>query len=362
MSNAPAPAPHMPAGTLTALRAAWALPDLPAQALGGEESRINTSLRIGDIVLQRINEQVFPQPQRVIDNVVQVCRHLAGHIADRSYHEQALQPLAAGNGDHAVFIDGGWWRATRFIANSVTHDRVGNDRLAREGARAIAAFLLAMRDFNPRRYEPALPQFHQLSNRIQALREAVQDDALGRRQAASEILTGCEQRLGYLEQLERQCVSGRLPARFIHGDTKIANVLFAQGAPKALAVLDLDTVMVSSLVFDFADMARSYCNLAGEHSVPDAVAVSAAHFRALADGFLSVLDQELTLLEREALLPATLAVTITLAIRFLTDHLHGDHYFRVEQPGDNLRRAAVQLSLAKAFEREQKALRRHLRL
>ena len=361
MSMNTAPAPLLPAGTLAALRAAWALPELPAHALGGEESRINISLRIGDVVLQRINASVFPQPQRVVDNVVQVSRHLATHIADRSYHEQALQALPARSGDYGVLIDGGLWRATRFIPAGVNHDRVSSEAIAREGARAIAAFLLAMRDFNPRHFEPALPEFHQLSNRIVALRDAVQTDRLGRASSAAAVIAGLEQRIGYLEQLERQCVSGRLPARFVHGDTKIANVLF-NSTGKALAVMDLDTVMVSSLVFDFADMARSYCNPAGEHSVPDAVTVSVPRFRALADGFLSVLDRELTRVEREALLPATLAVTTTLAIRFLTDHLSGDHYFRVEQAGDNLRRAAVQLALVQAFEREQKTLRRHLRL
>ena len=361
MSHPSAPAPMLPATTLAALRTAWGLPDLPAQALGGEESRINISLRIGDVVLQRINSSVFPSPQRVVDNVVQVSRHLAGHIADHSYHEQALQAVPARTGEFAVGIDGGVWRATRFIPDGVNHDRVSSDALAREGARAIAAFLLAMRDFNPRHFEPALPEFHQLSNRITALREAVQADRLGRAKAAATVITGLEQRLGYLEQLEQQCVSGRLPARFVHGDTKIANVLFNRH-DKAIAVMDLDTVMVSSLVFDFADMARSFCNPVGEHSVPDAVAVSATRFRALADGFLSVLDRELTRVEREALLPATLAITTTLAIRFLTDHLCGDHYFRIEQAGDNLRRAAVQLALVQAFEREQKNLRRHLRL
>lgn len=361
MSINTAPAPLLPAGTLAALRAAWALPDLPAQALGGEESRINISLRIGNVVLQRINASVFPSPQRVVDNVVLVSRHLASHIADHSYHEQALQVLPAANGDFGVSIDGGLWRATRFIADGVSHDRVSSDALAREGARAVASFLLAMRDFNPRHYEPALPEFHQLSNRIVALRDAVQMDRLGRVSAAAQLIAGLEQRIGYLEQLEQQCVSGRLPARFVHGDTKIANVLFDRHN-KAIAVMDLDTVMVSSLVFDFADMARSFCNPVGEHSVPDAVSVSIPRFRALADGFLSVLDRELTRVEREALLPATLAVTTTLAIRFLTDHLSGDHYFRVEQAGDNLRRAAVQLALVQAFEREQKSLRRHLRL
>lgn len=352
----------MPAATVSALRAAWQLPASPAQALGGEESRINISLRIGDVVLQRINSAVFPQPQRVIENVVQVCQHLADHVADLSYREQVLQPIASKNGDYAALIDGGYWRATRFIPNGINHDRVGSEAVAREGARAIAAFLLALRDFNPRHYQPALPEFHQLSNRIQALREAVQSDRLGRRQHAASVIAGCEHFLPQLEHLEQQCVSGRLPARFVHGDTKIANVLFDQNGAKALAVLDLDTVMVSSLVFDFADMARSYCNPAGEHSVPDAVTVSTPLFRALADGFLSVLDSELVRVEREALLPSTLAITATLAIRFLTDHLNGDHYFRVEQSGDNLRRAAVQLALAQAFEREQKNLRRFLRL
>lgn len=361
MSTSSASAPLLPAGTLAALRAAWGLPELPAQALGGEESRINISLRIGDTVLQRINSQVFPSPLRVVGNVVQVCQHLASHIADRSYGEQALQPLPARNGDYAVTIEGAVWRATRFIDGGVNHDQVNNDALAREGGRAVAAFLHAMRDFNPRHFEPALPEFHQLSNRISALQDAVRADRMGRVASAHTLLTGLESRITYLEQLEQQCVSGRLPARFVHGDTKIANVLF-DGRGKALAMMDLDTVMVSSLVFDFADMARSFCNTAGEHSVPDAVSVSSGRFRALADGFLSVLDRELNRIERETLLPATLAITTTLAIRFLTDHLNGDHYFRVEQAGDNLRRAAVQLALVQAFEREQKPLRRYLRL
>ncbi len=348
--------------TLRALRTAWQLPELPAEALGGAESRINISLRMGDWVFQRINRSVFPDPERVVNNVVQVCQHLQQHVAHGSYHEQVLQPIASRDGSHAVLIDGEIWRATRYIANGSNHGSVGSDKVAFEGARAVAAFLLALRDFAPRHYQPALPGFHQLSNRITALQDAVQRNAMGRVAEAAPWLTRAEASLHYLTSLEQQVVSGVLPARFVHGDTKIGNVLFDRSGRKAIAVLDLDTVMVSSLVFDFADMARSYCNPAGENAEPEAVSVSVSRFEAMTKGFLSILDRELLRQERDALLPATLAITLTLGIRFLTDHLNGDHYFKIDRPGDNLRRAAVQIALVDAFLRERKALLRCLKV
>ncbi len=348
--------------TLRALRTAWQLPDSPAEALGGAESRINISLRIGELVLQRINRSVFPDPERVVDNVVQVCRHVQQHVADGSYHEQVLVPVPARDGSYATTIDGEVWRATRFIPAGSNHGSVGNDVVAFEGARAVAAFLLALRDFAPRHFQPALPGFHQLSQRITALHDAVRRNAMGRVAEAAALLTRAEASLHYLTTLEQQVVSGVLPARFVHGDTKIGNVLFDRSGRKAIAVLDLDTVMVSSLVFDFADMARSYCNPAGENAEPEAVSVSVPRFQAMTKGFLSVLDRELLRQERDALLPATLAITLTLGIRFLTDHLNGDHYFKIERPGDNLRRAAVQIALVDAFLRERKALLRCLKI
>ena len=354
-------APELAAKDWRSLRAAWGLEGTRAELIGNG-GLINTTLRAGPLVLQRINREVFPDAERLILNGVLVGQHLARLRVRGDYPLEVLSTVRTKDGQWWHQIGQDYWRATQHIANSRTFEKVSNDAIAREGARAFAQFIFAMRDFTPPRYIASLPEFHQLSNRIVALEQFARIDPLGRLAKVRVLFDLAERFLPYLHQIEYATSSGELPQRFVHADTKIANILFDSQSPRARAVIDLDTVMTSSVVFDFGDMVRSFCNPLGELANPKSVQLHLGRFQAVADGFMSVLHRELTRQEKLHLIPASIAVTATLGIRFLTDYLAGDMYFRVQQPDDNFQRAAVQLALAVSMEKERRRMERCLRL
>ena len=352
---------ELPARVWRGLRDAWGLEGTRVESVG-DGGLINTTVRAGPLVLQKINRDVFPDAERLILNGVLVGQHLARLRVQGHYPLDVLSTVRTKEGSWWHQIGEDYWRATQFIANTRSLHQVNNDNVAREGARAFAHFIYAMRDFTPPRYVASLPEFHQLSSRIHALEQFALLDTHNRLTRARPLFDLCEHFLPYLHQLEFQTGSGELPRRFVHADTKISNVLFDAQSPRAKAVIDLDTVMISSVVFDFGDMVRSVCNPLGELANPKQVNVHMGRFQAVTSGFLSVMDRELTRAERLALAPACIAITATLGMRFLTDYLAGDLYFKVKSPEDNFQRAAVQLALAVSMEKERRKMDRILRV
>lgn len=354
-------APEVAAKDWRSLRAAWGLEGSRAEPIGNG-GLINTTLRAGPLVLQRINREVFPDAERLILNGVLVGQHLARLRVRGEYPLDVLSTVRTKEGQWWHQIGSDYWRATQFIPNTRSFDRVTSDTMAREGARAFAQFIYAMRDFTPPRYIASLPEFHQLSSRIITLEQFARLDPMDRMAKVGPLFDMAERFLPYLHEVEYAATSGELPLRFVHADTKIANTLFDSQSMRVKSVIDLDTVMTSSVVFDFGDMVRSFCNPLGELANPKMVQVHMARFQAVADGFLSVLHRELTRAERLLMVPASIAIAATLGIRFLTDYLAGDLYFRIQNPEDNFQRAAAQFALAASMEKERRRMERCLRL
>jgi Ser/Thr protein kinase RdoA (MazF antagonist) len=199
-----------------------------------------------------------------------------------------------------------------------------------------------------------LPGFHDTPARLAALAAALEAAPPTRARAAQPEARALLQRRELAAAITTPLGAGQLPLRVVHNDTKLANVLFAAGAARALRVLDLDTVMPGTPLHDFGDLVRSAVSAhPSEAAPPGVVGFDAARFAALARGFLRGCGDLLTPPER-ALLPLAPAVlALELAARFLADHLQGDRYFRVARPGDNLARARRQLRLLEALEAHQ---------
>ena len=314
-------------------------------------------------VVQRVNAGVFRDPEALERNLTCVSDHLFAALRARGVADperRALRPvrLPAGRALHRT-ADGGWWRAFPFIEGTRAIDTPDSREQAERAARAFGGFVADLADLEPGRLGETIPRFHDLAGRREALERAAKRDAAGRAaevgaeldaagRAADRVLTA------------PGLAPGALPRRVVHNDCKLNNLLFDDRTGEALCVVDLDTVMPGTVLFDFGELARTgACPAAEDERDLDRVRVDPELFRALANGFTAGARGLLEQREIRALALAGPLMALENGVRFLTDHLEGDRYFRIARPGHNLDRARAQLRLAARMleaEREMRAI------
>lgn len=306
-------------------------------------------------LVQRINHQVFQDVPALMENVQRVTVHLArkGVAAGRRL---ALVPAAAG-----AFIardpEGGWWRVYDFIERARSYDRVETPAQAREAARAFGEFQSLLTDLPGGRLRETIPGFHDTRRRFQAFARAQAADRANRAVSARAEIGFALAREADAGVLLGLFAAGRLPERVTHNDTKLNNVLLDAATGRAACVIDLDTVMPGLALYDFGDLVRTATSPAPEDERDLAkVALQPAMFRALAEGYLAAAGGFLTAAERAQLVFAGQLITFEIGLRFLTDYLEGDVYFKTHRPGHNLDRCRAQFALVRSIEAQQDAL------
>lgn len=317
-------------------------------------------------LLQRINPRVFPQPGLLMDNIARVTGHLAERLraagaADLERRVLTLIPTRAG----AWFCRdrrGECWRLYRFVEGVRVVLTVQTPQQAEQAGRAFGEFHRLLADFPADQLHETLPHFHDTPRRLAALEEAVAADECGRAaRAAAEIEFAAAQR-GLADALLSPLRAGEIPQRVVHNDAKVSNVLFDAESDLALGVVDLDTVMPGTVLYDFGDMVRSMTCPADEDE-PDLrrVAVQLPLFAALVHGYLARAREFLTPRERELLVAAGCVITFEQGVRFLTDFLQGDRYYKTSCPDHNLRRCRTQFRLLRSLLAEQPQLHEAVR-
>ncbi|HEY3521290.1 MAG TPA: aminoglycoside phosphotransferase family protein [Rhodanobacteraceae bacterium] len=339
----------LPVAVRDALAIAWGFgPRAEFSPLGN--GLINRTLLVRDEdgrqrVLQCLNTRVFRNPELVMRNCHAVTAHLGRERAAGRYGYSVLELIPTLVGDPAAVLpDQSWWRMYGHVPDTHTFDIADGTGMTREAGRAFGAFAAALSSLADDEVGEVIPKFHDPVSRFQAFREALQADRAGR---AAQCRAECEAAARYERLLPkwRVLLESGLPSRITHNDCKLNNLLFdAKG--RAVCVVDLDTAMPGSLLFDFGDMARTMLSPVPEDST-DLARVCARHdyFEALAGGYVEGCGALLTPLERNNLLFGARLITGVVALRFLTDHLDGDRYFRVTHAGHNLERARNQLTL-----------------
>ena len=317
-------------------------------------------------LLQRINGYVFPSPARVMANIVRITRHLERKLGPESGRRR-LTLVPAVNGEMwfetpAQDHPAGWWRMYELIENTTTVLRASTPEQVFLAAQAFGRFETQFVDLPSPPLHETISGFHDTPNRLEAFDRALSAaDASPagnerRRQAVAEIRSIAAHR-----ELARRLSVGtarELPRRTVHNDCKISNILFDRETGEALCVVDLDTTMPGLAAHDFGDMVRSMSHRAEEDAREVAAArVDPEFFAALAQGYLDGAGF-LTAAERRSLVDGALVLTLEQAVRFVTDHLDGDVYFRVERPGQNLDRCRVQLALLESLLARDEDLRR----
>jgi hypothetical protein len=305
-------------------------------------------------VFQAINRNVFKNPYAVMQNVERVTRHINSRVLrlkkDLGGQTLNLFPARAG-GSWVEDEHGSVWRCYNHIEGCVTYDVVENTRQAYQAARAFGSFQDLVSDLDATGITETIPDFHHTRKRFARLMEVASADPLGRLdsvRAEFDFVKSRESLTGILLDLVDE---GEIPVRVTHNDTKINNVMIDAASDEAVCVIDLDTVMPGLALYDFGDMVRSATSPAAEDETDlSLVEMQMPMFEALVEGYLDAAGEFINDTEVEYLPHSGKLMTLEVGIRFLTDYLEGDVYFKTHHAHHNLDRCRTQLKLVECIE------------
>jgi Ser/Thr protein kinase RdoA (MazF antagonist) len=307
---------------------------------------------------QRINEQVFVHPGEVMENIQRVTSHIRNKLtcADMGdVSRRALTVVPAKDGKPFARDDeGGWWRTYLFIEGSHTLEQTSSPAEARFLGESIARFQSQLADLGGARLHETIPDFHNMEKRYARFYDALSKDCRGRAKDVQSEIDFMRQNEERGAVLIRALRDGSIPERICHNDTKINNILIDDASSVALCVIDLDTVMPGTSLFDVGDLIRTVTTRAAEDERElSKVQFDMAFFEALLGGYLSCALQFLTPAEQALLCESGRNITQIMGLRFLTDYLEGDHYYHIERPEHNLDRCRTQIALIKSMDAQQ---------
>ncbi len=306
-------------------------------------------------ILQRINTVAFRDPESVMRNIGLVSEHIAAAMtaAGIDTDRRILEFIRADNGT-LLFEDEnhGFWRSYIYVDHATAHDYIDDPALFYEAGRGFGEFQRYLTDFPAEKLAETIPNFHNTEKRFYDFVAAVAADRAGRAAGLEKEIDFFFDRRKMMSRIVRLMADGKLPARVTHNDTKLNNVLIDDLTGKALCVIDLDTVMPGSVLYDYGDAVRYGASTAAEDE-PDVskIDINMDLFRRFTDGFLEGTAGTLTPEEIRCLPLGIHVITCELAMRFLTDYLNGDEYFKVDYPDHNLVRAWAQMALLAQIEK-----------
>ena len=355
----------------TALRAVVQKFQLMGDVVSAERygsGHINDTYKVGmslagtpvNYILQRINHAIFKHPDQLMDNILRVTEHQRSKLCDpddTDASRKSLTVVSAKDGlPYARDEAGNWWRIYLFVEKAQTWDRLEKPGFAFEAARAFAGFQNQLADLPLPRLHETIPDFHHTPKRIETLDKSIAEDSNGRAAGVQAEIDFVNQRREECARLIKRCADGEIPERITHNDTKINNVMLDDATGKGVCVIDLDTVMPGLALYDFGDMVRSAAAASAEDEQDLSKAGTRIEvFEALVKGYLSE-AKFLNEAEFEELAFSGRLITMTIGIRFLTDYLSGDVYFKTHRNGQNLDRCRVQFQMVRSMEEQSAAM------
>jgi Ser/Thr protein kinase RdoA (MazF antagonist) len=310
---------------------------------------------------QKVNKNVFKHPPELMRNLMRVTTHIRHKLEAQAAEDitrRSLIVIPTRDGQsHYRNSDGEFWRTFVFVEGTQTFEAVQSPAQAFEAGRAFGEFQLHLVDLPGERLTETIPDFHHTRKRFASFVEAVTKDHFNRAKDAKAEVAFALKHEEMVDVMLEAMDKGRVPERITHNDTKFNNVMLDTQTGRAMCVVDLDTVMPGCALYDFGDMVRTTTSPTLEDE-PDLskVKVQMPMFKKLAEGYLSAAGQFLTKSER-ALIPFSgKLITFEIGLRFLTDFLSGDTYFRIHRPDHNLDRCRTQFKLVGSIERQEEAM------
>ncbi len=296
-------------------------------------------------IFQKINKSVFPNPEIIVENNRLAFEHLLGKS------DLLLHPVKTKIDQKNFVIDekGEYWRLTPFIAHAVTLEQATSPKQAFIAAQAFGSLIDALSDTDPNEYQQSIANFHDIGFRYQQFKKSCTYNFEDRARTCQREIEFIHHRASIINEMAG--LTEQLPVRITHNDTKINNILFNASKDKCLHIIDLDTLMPGLVIHDFGDMVRTFCcPVSEDHDDLNDVILRVYYFKALVEGFHSGCGKILTQIEKENFIIGSKVMTLMMGIRFLTDYLNGDTYYKISDKHHNLRRAKNQFKLLQSIE------------
>lgn len=311
-------------------------------------------------ILQRMNHSIFKEPRALMENVANVTAFLQKKISERGGDpaRETLSVIKTKDGEN-YFEDSlhNFWRVFPFIDNTFCLEKVENSRDFYDCAVAFGDFQRQLADYPAGTLHETIPRFHYTPSRFQDFKKAVADDPLGRAASVLPEIDFALAREADTHVLTDLLEKGELPLRVTHNDTKLNNILFDNDTRKALCIIDLDTVMPGLSLYDFGDSIRTGASTGAEDETDlSKIELDLSLFETFTEGFLKGCAGSLTPLEIKMLPMGAKLMTYECGIRFLSDHLSGDVYFKIHRENHNLDRARTQFKLVADMEKKWKEM------
>jgi hypothetical protein len=309
-----------------------------------------------DYILQRLNNRIFKNIPQLQNNIERVTGHLRAKLISKpgaDIKRECLN-LVYSNEGKSWIIDKyqNYWRMYIFITNHRSYNIVDSPDKAFEGGKAIGKFQAMLSDLDGAPLFETIPGFHDIEKRLETFYDKLNADPLSRAGSVKDETDFVLKRAEEMKVILRLGTKGEIPVRITHNDTKFNNILLDEN-DKALCVIDLDTVMPGYVHYDFGDAIRTAANMASEDEKDlSQVKMNIDLFRAYSEGYLSETSGTLNNIEKKYLAFAPRLITFTIALRFLTDYLDGDNYFKIHHEHQNLQRARAQFKLVESMEEQ----------
>lgn len=307
------------------------------------------------LIVQKLNTVVFPKPESLVYNARLIEQHLDKKQQAGEFNLSIVRHVATVNHDYLIEDGHDTWRALEYIDDSYSEDVVNTPKQAYTAANAFGQFAAALADFDANQLHAVIPDFHNLAMRVAAFKQVVSRDPQQRLEHCQAEVDFCLSQLSLIDELD--ALTGKVPVRACHNDTKINNMLFCSHSNDAKAVIDLDTCMSGYWLNDFGDMVRTFCSPEQEDSTAlDKVGVREDIFAAIVKGYVEPLKHLLTDAEKQSFWVGAKVMPFMIGIRFLTDYIDGDNYFATKYDIHNLDRAKNQFALYRDIVRKKPVL------
>jgi hypothetical protein len=311
-------------------------------------------------LLQRINQTVFKDPPSVMENIIRVTEHIRSRMEKIDPGLASRQLTVIASDDETCFCkdaEGNFWRVYNFIEDAVAYDIFISTDLAYEVARMFGWFQRMLVDLPGPALHESISDFHNTLRRFETFQRILKEDNCNRARNAKPEIKFLFDNAGICDVLLNLAGEGKIPIRVTHNDAKINNVMLDKNTNKGVCIVDLDTVMPGLSTYDFGDMVRTGTTLADEDERDlSKIAMNLPMFEVLARGYAEQSKYFLTSTEKEHLAFAAKLITFEQLIRFLTDYLAGDVYYKVHREGHNLDRTRTQMKLVQSIIEQEEAM------
>lgn len=314
---------------------------------------------------QKINVSVFKDPDAVMDNIMRITTHIRHKLNQQGVKDitrRALTVIPTRDGKpYYRNSQNECWRAFVYVERARTYEAAQTTKQAYQAGKAFGTFQSLLSDLPGKRLHETIPDFHNTRKRFETLKKAISEDRFNRAILAKKEIEFALAREPIVDTLLKAHAEGKIPERITHNDTKFNNVMLDVDTGEQMCVVDLDTVMPGLILYDFGDMVRTTTSPTVEDELDlSKVQMRMPMFKALARGYLEAVAPFITKAEKSYLAFSGKLITYTIGIRFLTDFLQGDTYFRVHRPNHNLDRCRTQFKLVESIEAQENKMQKYI--